>query len=148
MPAKFAENCSRSPARKDELVPPGGKMRLDSDLTVPVVFSVNEPGPLNAVNVPFSGREVKVNGIHVPVVQSCPKVEASIKDDTSRFTVRDLVWCAFTAVRGINPETNIHRLWAGSGWKVQVCHVTKSAFVPSGAIEGDTLANALASGVE
>ena len=91
VPTKFAENCSRSPDRVDDKLPPMGKVRLESDLIVPVVFSVNEPGPLKAVNVPFSGREAKVNGTHVPVVQSSPKVEAFISDDTSRFNVRESV---------------------------------------------------------
>ena len=91
VPEKFAENCSRSPDRVDDIVPPTGKMRLESVLTVPVLFCVNEPGPLNAMNVPFSGREPKVNDTHIPVVQSSPKVKAFVSDGTSRLTVRDWV---------------------------------------------------------
>ena len=89
VPAKFAENCNRSPDRVDEKLPPTGKNRLELDVIVPVVLSVNEPGPLKGVNVPFSGKDEKLIGTQVPVVQSSPKTKGFISDDTSRFIVRD-----------------------------------------------------------
>ena len=148
VPAKFAENCSRSPDRVDDVLAPTGKMKLELNVIIPFVLSVNEPGPLKGVNVPFSGRDAKLTGTHVPVVQSSPKTKGFISDDTSRFIVRDWVCCAFTAIRSICPKTDIHRRWSKSGLNVQVCQKTKSVFVPSGATDGDTEADALATGVK